>query len=66
MTLNKAGEALKALGLGAVRLRYRPADDLITTDSFTLWIDDGDVVGTGPTADAALHDALGKLTRKAA
>lgn len=60
--INKAGKILKALDIGAVRIRYRPADELITADSFTLWIDATDdrpdIVGTGPTAEAALYDAL--------
>ena len=60
--LNAAGETLKGLGIGTVRLRYRPADDLITRDTFSLWIEDGAGlnIGCGDTPEAALFDALEK------
>ena len=70
--LNAAGEALRSLGMGAIRLRYRPADHLIPRDGFNLTLDAGEIsreiVGTGPTPEAALFDALAKRDseRKAA
>lgn len=69
-SLNAAGEALKALGFGAVRLRWRPADDLVERDCFTIWIEAGDnhgeAIGVGDTPSAALDAALGLRLRKAA
>lgn len=68
--LHVAGAALRSLNMGAVRLRYRPADHLITRDTFSLWLEDdpGLNVGCGDTPEAALFDALAKRneTRKAA
>lgn len=64
MNLNEAGEALKALGLGAVRLRYAPADTLVPRDRFTVWLDanasEPDEIGCGGTPEEALADALAK------
>lgn len=62
--LNAAGEALKALGLGAVRLRYRPADELIRYDRYTLWVEPEagpDIVGEGDTPADALAHALDQM-----
>jgi hypothetical protein len=67
--INAAGEALRALDLGAVRLRYRPADDMITRDTFAVWIEPDNtaqIVGTGDTPEAALFDAMGQMEREAA
>lgn len=64
--LNAAGESLRALGLGAVRLRYRAADGFIPRDTFALWIDEGSIIGTGDTPEAAYHDAMSQLEREAA
>lgn len=67
--LNAAGEALRSLNLGPVRLRYRPADDLITRDTFAIWLEPDDTmqtIGAGDTPEAALFDAMGQLEREAA
>lgn len=58
--LNAAGDALKALGLGKVRLSYHPPEALIPRDTWTLWIDDepGLCIGNGDTPAAALERAL--------
>jgi hypothetical protein len=58
--LNAAGEALKALGLGRVRLGYLPAGELVRHDAFTLWLEDGAglCIGEGRTAAEALEHAL--------
>lgn len=69
--INAAGEALRNLDMGAVRLRYRPADHLITRDTYQFTIDAGDrqalsVVGCGDTPEAALFEAMAQILREAA
>jgi hypothetical protein len=66
--LNAAGRALKALDLGPVRLRYRPAQPYLP-EAFTVWLEPGkqaDIIGVGPTPEVALFDAMAKLEREAA
>lgn len=66
--LNAAGRALKALDLGAVRLRYRPQQPYLA-EGYSIWLAPGDgpdIVGTGDTPEAALNDALGQRAREAA
>lgn len=66
--LNTAGSLLRDLALSMgdipVRLRYRPADNLVTRETYALWIEPEDgptVVGTGDTADEALADAMKQM-----
>lgn len=58
--LNAAGEALKDLGMGRVRLGYHPASELITHDAYTVWLEDeaGLCIGEGRTVTDALEHAL--------
>lgn len=58
--LNAAGDALKGLGLGKVRLSYHPPETLIPRDTWSLWIEDqpGLCIGTGDTPAIALERAL--------
>lgn len=58
--LNAAGETLKGLNMGRVRLGYHPADDLVGHDAFTIWLLEGDglCIGEGVTVAAALEHAL--------
>lgn len=58
--LNAVGDALKALGLGTVRLMYRAPDSLIPRDHFTLWLDEepGLCIGAADTPAQALANAL--------
>lgn len=58
--LEAAGEALRSLGMGRVRLGYLPADNLVSHDSFTVWLEDGAglCIGEGTTVADALEHAL--------
>lgn len=58
--LDAAGNALKALGLGKVRLGYYPPCDAIPRDTFTVWLEaaPGLCIGEGSTPAEALDRAL--------
>lgn len=66
--LNAAGEALKALGLGKVRLGWLPADTLVPRDEFAVSLEAPDVpglcIGVGATPAAALESALNQVAAK--
>lgn len=64
--LNAAGEALKGLGMGTVRLRYRAGDDLIPSDRFSFWIEDdgAEAIGVGFSPADALENAKAERDAK--
>lgn len=65
--LNAAGEALKDLGLGKVRLSWLPADSFVPHDSFVVSLEAPDMPGLcmaeGATPAEALDGALALAAR---
>lgn len=68
--LNAAGEALKGLGLGRVKLAWLPADTLVPRDEYAVSLEAPDVpglcIGVGITPAAALESALNQVAAKTA
>lgn len=66
--LNAAGEALKGLGLGSVKLSWLPADSLVPRDEYAVSLEAPDVpglcIGVGETPALALDKALAQVAAK--
>lgn len=65
--LNAAGEALKDLGLGRVRLSYLPACAFVPCETYVVFLEDrfpGLIVGTGDSAAEALDKALAECAER--
>lgn len=68
--LNAAGDALKDLGLGRVKLAWLPADSLVPRDEYAVSLEAPDIpglcIGVGTTPAIALESALNQVDAKTA